>query len=245
MTIRCIAVDDEPLALIKMEDYIRKIPFLELLGSFDSPMKALDFLKQNPVDLLFLDIQMDQLTGIQLLEVLSRKPRVILTTAYDSYALKGYELDVSDYLLKPISFDRFLKAVEKVYDELKVLAEPVRSPLISQPQTTTGHPEYFFIKTEYRMQKVFFRDILFIEGMKDYLRIHTLKERIMTLMSFSKMEQILPQENFVRIHKSYVIALDKIESIEKSKIRVAAHEIPIGEMYRKTFMEILESRKLI
>ncbi len=245
MTIRCIAVDDEPLALIKMEDYIRKIPFLDLLGSFDNPMKALDFLKQNPVDLLFLDIQMDQLTGIQLLEVLSRKPRVILTTAYDSYALKGYELDVSDYLLKPISFDRFLKAVEKVYDELKVHSEPVRAPLVSQPQTTSGHPEYFFIKTEYRMQKVFFRDILFIEGMKDYLRIHTVKERIMTLMSFSKMEQILPPDNFIRIHKSYVIAMDKIESIEKSKIRVAAHEIPIGEMYRKTFMEILESRKLI
>jgi two-component system LytT family response regulator len=245
MTIRCIAVDDEPLALVKMEDYIQKIPFLELKGSFDNPMRALEFLKQNAVDLLFLDIRMDQLTGIQLLEVLSNKPRVILTTAYDSYALKGYELDVSDYLLKPISFDRFLKAVEKVYDELKYIKEPVHMPVVSSLQHVQSHPEYFFIKTEYRMQKVFFKDILFIEGMKDYLRIHTLKERIMTLMSFSKMEQILPGDNFVRIHKSYIIALDKIESIEKSKIKIATHDLPIGEMYKKLFMEILENRKLV
>jgi len=245
MTIRCIAVDDEPLALVKMEDYIRKIPFLELKGSFDNPMLALEFLKQNAVDLLFLDIRMDQLTGIQLLEVLSKKPRVILTTAYDSYALKGYELDVSDYLLKPISFDRFLKAVEKVYDELKHIKEPMHMPVVSSLQNIQAHPEYFFIKTEYRMQKVFFKDILFIEGMKDYLRIHTVKERIMTLMSFSKMEQILPGDNFVRIHKSYIIALDKIESIEKSKIKIATHDLPIGEMYKKPFMEILESRKLV
>lgn len=245
MTIKCIAVDDEPLALVKMEDYIRKVPFLELKGSFDDPMRALEFLKQNQVDLLFLDIRMDSLTGIQLLEVLSRRPKVILTTAYDSYALKGYELEVSDYLLKPISFDRFLKAVEKVYDELKVSNEPRQISSVSTPQHIPAHPEYFFIKTEYRMQKVFFKEILFIEGMKDYLRIHTIKERIMTLMNFTKMEQILPGDNFVRIHKSYIIALDKIESIEKSKVRISTYDIPIGEMYKKAFMEILESRKLI
>jgi DNA-binding LytR/AlgR family response regulator len=245
MIIHCIAVDDEPLALMKMEDFIKKVPFLNLLGTFDDPLKALEFLKRNTIDLLFLDIKMDNITGIQLLEILTKKPKVILTTAYDAYALKGYELDVSDYLLKPISFERFVKAVEKVYDELKFVKEPIQAPMASQPAKQGAGGEFFFIKTEYRMQKVFFNDIMFIEGMKDYLRLHTKSERIMTLMSFSRIEQVIPHDNFIRIHKSFIIALDKIESIEKNKIRIFGHDIPIGEMYKKQFFDTLESRKLI
>ncbi len=245
MIIHCIAVDDEPLALLKMEDYIKKVPFLNLLGTFDDPLKALEFLKRNSIDLIFLDVKMDNLTGIQFLEILTKKPKVILTTAYDSYALKAYELDVSDYLLKPISFERFIKSVEKVYDELKFVKEPIQAPISNIASKSNQAGEFFFIKTEYRMQKVFFNDIMFIEGMKDYLRLHTKTERIMTLMSFNRIEQVLPHDNFVRIHKSYIIALDKIESIEKSKIKLHGHDIPIGEMYKKQFFDILEGRKLI
>jgi two-component system, LytTR family, response regulator len=243
MIINCIAIDDEPLALVKLEEYAKKVPFLHMMAVFDDPLLALDFLKNNAVDLAFLDVRMDKLSGLKLLEVLNHRPKVILVTAYDSYALQGFELDVSDYLLKPVSFERFVKAVEKVYDDLRYLKEPPRQ---EKPEPVpTVKEEFIFIKTEYRMQKVFLADILFIEGMKDYLRIHTYKERIMTLMSFHRIEEMLPAKNFVRIHKSYIIALGKIESIEKNHIKVAGHELPIGDMYRKQFFDLLEGRKLI
>ena len=168
MKIKCIAIDDEPLALEKMAKFIHKVPYLELLGTFDNALQALEFLKQTKVDLLFLDIQMDELTGIQLLEALKEKPEVILTTAYDQYAIKGYELSVSDYLLKPISFQRFLKAVERVYqkvnDQQKVAA--------IAPKEKKQAREYILVRSEYRLQKIWLDEILYIEGMKDYSRIN-------------------------------------------------------------------------
>ncbi|MHC1707189.1 MAG: LytR/AlgR family response regulator transcription factor [Bacteroidales bacterium] len=244
MKIRCIAVDDEPLALDIIEDYIKKIPFLELKGVFQNAMECLDFLKNNSVDLLFLDIQMESLTGIQLLKVLKEKPAVIFTTAYDKYAIEGYELDVTDYLLKPISFERFLKAVDKVYDKLSV-NQKNNSNTPSEVHIFNPKSDFFFVKTEFRLQKVAFSDILYIEGMGDYLRIITGKERIMTLQNFKNMEDILPAETFVRVHRSYIVSVDKIISIERNRIKIADQLIPIGENYKKNFFRILEKGRML
>lgn len=242
MKIKCIAVDDEPLALDIIEDYISKIPFLELMKTFTNALECIEYLKEEKVDLLFLDIQMEELSGIQLLNVLKERPEIIFTTAYDSYAVQGFDLDVTDYLLKPISFERFVKAVDKVYDKLapKLFDQAKRDDVsIYNPKN-----DFFFVKTEFRLQKVNFSEILYIEGMGDYLRIHTDKERIMTLQNFKNMESILPDSNFIRVHRSYIIALDKIESIERNRIRIKGELIPIGENFRNAFFSILNRMKL-
>lgn len=245
--ITCIAVDDEPLALEKIKSYISKVSFLNLVASFSNAIETLDFLRNNKVDLMFLDIQMDELTGIQLLEILTNKPKIIFTTAYDSYALKGYELDVEDYLLKPISFDRFLYSVNKIYNKISTKIEDT-SPRIAESNSnnTLQHQDNFiFIKTEYRMQKVVFEDIFYIEGMKDYLRIITKNDKIMTLQNFNNMIELLPNDNFIRVHKSYIIAINKIDNIERSHIIIGKVRIPIGESYKQLFFDTLKKRKLL
>jgi two-component system, LytTR family, response regulator len=243
MKINCVAIDDEPLALDIIKDYCSKISYLNLLKTFTSPLDSIEYLKSNNVHLLFLDIQMEQLTGIQLLNVIKSKPQVIFTTAYDSFAVIGYELDAVDYLLKPISFERFLKATSKAYEKLQlerdnniekatVVAEKIKH-------------DYFFIKTDAKMQKVNFNDILFIEGQADYLRVVTEKERFMTLMNFKSIEDILPKEDFVRVHKSYIIAISKIEYVERSHIKIQEDLIPISEGYRSHFFKAIENRDSI
>ena len=244
MKISCIAIDDEPLALDIIKGYTQKIPFLELKATFDNAIESIEYLKNNKIDLLFLDIQMDELTGIQLLNILKDKPLVIFTTAYDSYAVKGYELDVIDYLLKPISFERFMKAAEKVYDRLHVNYETnstVRENIITHHQAD----DYFFVKTEFHLEKLKFSDILYIEGMGDYLMIHTPAKKIMTLQNFKKAEDILPQHNFCRVHKSYMVALDKIESIERNRIKIGSTLIPISDSYKKVFYDLIEKRGMV
>ncbi|MEI6765267.1 MAG: LytTR family DNA-binding domain-containing protein [Bacteroidota bacterium] len=237
MKINCIAVDDEHPALMQIEDYISKVPFLNLLKSFDNGIETLEFLKSNTVDLIFLDIQMEDLTGIQLLSILKNKPRVILTTAYDSYALQAFDLDVTDYLLKPISFERFLQSVEKVFDSIS----PKKSTDITAGVTPTGDEKgYLFVKTDYRMKRVDFKDILYIEGLKEYLVIRTLTGKVITLQSFKKMEDALPSANFIRVHKSYMVAIDKIESIERNRIKIADQIIPVGDTYKKQFFDMLD-----
>ncbi|MEI6577360.1 MAG: LytTR family DNA-binding domain-containing protein [Bacteroidota bacterium] len=241
MILKCIAVDDEPLALDIIEDYISKVPFLELMKTFTNAMECLDYLKNNTVDLLFLDIQMEELSGIQLLKVLKQKPDVIFTTAYDNFAIEGYELDVADYLLKPISFERFVRAADKVYD--KVCSRLVRP--ISSEESGHGHKgDYFFVKTEFRLQRVNFDDILYVEGMGDYLRIHCKHEKIMTLQNFRNMENMLPEQAFLRVHRSFIVALDKIESIERNRIKIMNELIPIGENYKTSFFSVLNKKKL-
>lgn len=242
MKINCIAIDDEPLALDKIRAYIKRIGYLTLLESFDNAIDALEFIKSNKVDLIFLDIQMDELSGIQMLEALVNKPRVILTTAYDEYALKGYELDVCDYLLKPISFHRFLQACEKTYD----LLYPIKNADISAPEPNSAEAPkgYFFVKNGNITQKINFEDILFVEGVKDYLRIWTNKEKVMTLLSFNKLIDALPPTGFIRIHKSYLISIDKIESIERNKVIIAGERLPVGETFKREFFETIEERKL-
>ena len=242
MEVRCLAIDDEPLALEIIIAYISKVPFLKLVKTFDNAVDSIDFIKTNNIDLIFLDIQMEALTGIQLLRVLKNPPEVIFTTAYDSYAIEGFELDAADYLLKPFSFERFIKAVDKVYNKVKLKhnIEGVNDAI----SISNNIEKYMFVKTGNKLQKVFFDDILFVEGQGDYLRINTAKERIMTLQKFSKLEEILPPSNFIRVHKSFLVAIDKIESISRNRIRMGEEMIPIGDSYKKEFYAKLEGKKL-
>lgn len=244
MKITCIAVDDEPLALEKMENFIQKVPFLQLEGSFDSALTALNFIKDNDIDLIFLDIQMDELTGIQFLETLQKKPQVILTTAYDEYAIQGYELNVSDYLLKPISFQRFLKAVERVHTKLADRKKAAALPDAQVGSKTDGRP-YILVRSEYRLQKIWLDEILYIEGMKDYSRIFTTSMKIMTLQNLKKIEEALETPPFLRVHKSFIVSLDKIDSIGKNDLVLAGTTIPVGGLYKKAFHNYIDNQNLI
>ncbi|MEQ8812048.1 MAG: LytTR family DNA-binding domain-containing protein [Imperialibacter sp.] len=235
MTLSCIIIEDEPLAAEKLKGFIHRSPYLDLKESFRSSLEGLKYMKEHPVDLVFLDIQMDAMTGIELLESLTQKPLVILTTAYEQYALKGYELQVSDYLLKPFDFTRFLKSVDKVYEEFTW-----------RRQTKDAPNNSIFVKTEYRIEKVLIDTILYIEGMSDYLRIHTTEgKQIMCLQNFASFEGVLPESNFVRVHRSYLIAIDKINSIERSIIKIGEMRIPIGKTYQEKFFDLLGKKGLL
>ncbi len=243
MKINCIAIDDEPLALDIIKDYASKIPFLNLIKTFDNALESIDFIRNNSVDLIFLDIQMDELSGIQLLNALKIRPLVIFTTAYDEYAVQGFELDVVDYMLKPISFERFIKGVDKVFERMPN-EEKKLSLQENQAVASAGKEDFFFVKTETRMEKVFFADVLYIEGMGDYWRIVTQNKRIMSLMNAKRIEEILPEVRFFRVHKSFFVALDKIDSIERNRIKIGDKYIPISETYHKGFFDMVEKRKL-
>ena len=223
----CIIIEDEPLAMERTRSFVKKIPYLNLLKTFDNALTGLAFLKNNTVDLLFLDINMDELSGIELLESSNISSQVILTTAYQEYALKGYELNVTDYLLKPFTLNRFIQATNKAHENLsKTLSD---SPL-----------EFIFVKTENRLEKVMLKDIIYIEGMRDYRRIHTIDKKIMTLQNFKELEQIIPGNLVSRVHKSYMVGLNKIDSIERSRIHIGDQIIPISESYREAFFTIIK-----
>ncbi|MGE5356753.1 MAG: LytR/AlgR family response regulator transcription factor [Deltaproteobacteria bacterium] len=245
MIVKCIIVDDEPLAVSKIQTFVEKTPFLETVGTFHNGLEALDFMQNNEVDLAFLDIQMDELTGIQLVEVLKKKPLIIFTTAYEQYALKGFDLDVCDYLLKPISFNRFLQAANKAYDLLATISKKDYNQIIgSSSEISTNSVEkkdFIFLKTEYRMQKVMFDEILYIQGMKDYLLVKTPTANIMTIMTFKKLEEMLPPNEFIRIHKSYVIPVKKIESIERNMVKIGQKFFAISDTYKKEFYDFLQN----
>jgi two-component system LytT family response regulator len=219
MSISCIVIDDTPLAVEKLENFIKQIPLLNLLKSFNSGIDAISFMKINPVDLVFLDIQMEQFSGLQFLESLQNRPKIVIVSAYSQYAVNGFDYSVTDYLLKPYSFERFLKAVDKVQNDLGFkLAK-----------------DYMFVKTEYRMARINFSEILYIEGQGAYLKIVTQKEKIMTLQNFQNMENLLPVNNFLRVHKSYIVAINKIENIERNIIKIGEQRIPVGASYRDKF----------
>ena len=250
MILKCIAVDDEPLALDIIEDYVSKVPFLELVKRTENAIEALQLVQAGGIDLVFLDIQMPDLTGIQFLKIASGKSNYILTTAYSQYALESYDLNVSDYLLKPIAFDRFYKAVEKVHNQLQK-AEPAMAATVSEPVSTqnavahaTPIQDFIFVKTEHKIQKIQLDDILYIEGLKDYISIFTKTERVITLQNMKKMEETLPKGEFIRVHKSYIIALEKIESIERSRISIASKIIPIGDTYRDEFFKLIDGKNI-
>ncbi|HTM99618.1 MAG TPA: LytTR family DNA-binding domain-containing protein [Pedobacter sp.] len=246
MMLKCIAVDDEPLALDIIEDYISKIPFLELVKRTENAIEALQLVQAGGIDLVFLDIQMPDLTGIQFLKIASGRSNYILTTAYSQYALESYDLNVSDYLLKPIAFDRFYKAVEKVRNQMQKeeVAPVVETPQSVVPAISTPVQDFIFVKTEHKIQKIQLDDILYIEGLKDYISIFTKNERVITLQNMKKMEETLPKGEFIRVHKSYIISLDKIESIERSRISIAGKIIPIGDTYRDEFFKLIDGKNI-
>lgn len=228
MSYTCITVDDEPLALAKINGFVEQMPQLKTEASFDNACDALNYLSSHSVDILFLDIQMDRLTGLDMLAALPEKPQVILTTAYSEYALKGYELEVTDYLLKPYSFERFARAVNLAIKRL-------------DEKASTPSADFIFVKTDYRLVKIKLSDILFIEGMRDFRCIVTSSGKILTQQTFGSFEEQLPTTTFARIHKSYMVAIPKIESIEKHRVKIGKELLPVSESYRETFYKIIGS----
>ena len=243
MKINCIAVDDEPLALKKMKQYIERVEFLNLLALIGNGVDAINFIKQNKVDLVFLDIQMNDLTGIDILESLSTKPLIIFTTAYENYALQGYELSITDYLLKPISFKRFIQAIDKVTEIINVKNSEQRS--IPEEVETKKNEDYLFIKTDNKMKKIAYDDILYIEAMKDYTRIWTMSDKILTLCNIKNFLKKLPSDSFIRIHKSFAVSVNKIDAIKQKHIEIQGKDIPIGATYRSFFFNLLSKKGLI
>ncbi|WP_066839154.1 LytR/AlgR family response regulator transcription factor [Rufibacter ruber] len=243
MQLTCLAVDDEPLALDLMRSYISKIPFLQLVQTCSSALEAMAVMQQQPIDLLFLDIEMPELTGVQFVQSLSHRPAVIFTTAYPQYALEGFSLDAVDYLLKPIPFDRFLRAVNKVHERAQ-LQQQLVAPAPVMPSAPAENEDFIFVKADYKTLRVNLKDILFIEGLKDYVILHTINRKIITLLSMNKLMEKLPEHDFARVHRSYIVSLPHIEAIEKSRIKIKEQEIPIGDSYREEFMRWVESKNL-
>ena len=236
MNLTCLIVDDEPLARNLLSDYVKKIPSLNLIGTCEGSLQAIEFLKTNPVDLLFLDIQMPELTGIGLLKSIPKKPMVIFTTAFSEYALEGYELDVIDYLLKPITFERFIKAINKVQ------AYVTTSRRTLAPQVFAD--DFIFVKDGTKLVKIMINDILYVEGLKDYVTIHTPAQKVVSLQRLKSLEEQLPTSIFIRIHNSFIVSLRAIKSVHKNEVEVGNALIPVGETYRKSFKEAIEKRQI-
>ncbi|MEG0947775.1 MAG: LytTR family transcriptional regulator DNA-binding domain-containing protein [Bacteroidales bacterium] len=223
--IRTIIVEDEPPARMKLVSFITRCPELDMVHIFSDATSALAYIKENPDCLVFLDVHMEGLSGIQMLEQLIKLPKVIITSAYEEYALKGFEYNVSDYLLKPYSFDRFRRGVDKVLREIKM-----------EKRDEKEEESYILVKTEHRLEKIALSSILYVEGMKDYLRIHTTSKKIMTLRNFSSLTTELPADQFIRIHKSYLIALTYLSAIGKDWVMIGDCRIPIGRSYKEDFL---------
>ncbi len=232
----CLAIDDEPLALDLVEDNIRKISFLRLLKKCSNALEANEFLLRHPVDLLFLDIQMPGLSGIQFLQGMSKQPPlVVLITAYEKYALDGYNLDVVDYLLKPVSFERFLKAVNKAHEKF-----------LSTSSAQGSFQNYLFVNSEYSLVRIDFNDIAYIEGLRDYVKIFLLSATrpVITRLSMKSLEEKLPMTSFVRVHKSFIVALNKITSIRKGRISILKAQVPISEHFKENIYKVVDPKSL-
>lgn len=233
---RCVAIDDEELALELLEDNISKVPYLRLIGSFNNPLEAISTIQEQKIELVFLDIQMPGLTGLQFIKSISPKPMFILITAYEKYALDGFDLDVVDYLLKPVSLERFIKACNKAWE---------LHQLKNKPSETSKEAEaaYFFINADYSHIKVDFTDIIWIEGLKDYIKIH-LKDNakpIVARLSMKSIEEQLPSSMFIRIQKSYIVSKQHITSIRKNSVFVGSAELPIGDNYKETVLIMIQN----
>lgn len=238
MKIKCLVIDDERLAREYLKNYIGKIPELELLGDFNSPLKATELIKKGEVDLLFIDIQMPDITGVDFVRSLSHAPEVIFTTAYQEYALEGFDLSAIDYLLKPFSFERFFQAVNKVIDKMesKVVNTEV-APQEIQAQTSFADT-YLTIRADRKFYKINFSDIKYIEGQKAYVTFHTSKKRITALASLKDLEESLPPEQFIRIHKSYIVSIGEIQSLEGNLIEVHDVKLPVGKMHKEAVLKV-------
>lgn len=232
MKIDCIIIDDEPLARIGMVDYVEKVKFLNLVGEFKNAIDAKTFLEDHPVDLMFLDINMPKMSGLEFLKSLTQPPKVIFTTAYREFASESYDLDGVDYLVKPIAFDRFLKSVNKVYELFEVQGEEEKG-------------DHFFVKVEGVIKRVLLDNLLYIEGMKDYVKIcQTDNDDLITLVSLKQMEQRLPN-NFLRVHRSFIVAINKVEEIEGNVLKIGGNEIPMAPQLRNQVMEKIMGGKFL
>ena len=238
MKIKNIAIDDEPLALKLVSEYIRKTPYLELVGAFDNPLDAIDFLSNQEAELIFVDIQMPDLTGIEFTRSLEGNHKIIFTTAYEKYALEGFKLNALDYLLKPFSYEEFLKAAGKAHKMAEL--EASSTPIIE------ANNQFLFLKSEYKIRRINFNDILYIEGLKDYIKVYTTGEDkpLLSLNSIKSLESKLPEEKFMRVHRSYLVNLEKIETIERSRIIFGKTYIPISDQYKEKFQEFLDKNFL-
>jgi DNA-binding LytR/AlgR family response regulator len=225
----CVAIDDEPLALVVLQEYISKTPMLDLKRCFTDAFAALDFLKRNDVDLIFLDIRMPQITGIQLLKSLPKPPLVIFTTAYSNYAVDGFNLDAIDFLLKPFEYDRFLKAVNKATEYLNYKEKP----------SWSESNDFIFVKSEYQIIKINLDEIKFIEGMDDYVKIFAADKMVLTNMPMKDILRKLPASRFVRVHRSFIVPLNRIDSVRNKRIKIDDKMIPVGDSYADNFFKIL------
>jgi DNA-binding LytR/AlgR family response regulator len=235
--IECLIVDDEPLALNLLEKYVRQTPFLQLAGRCGSAFEAMEIMNDRPVDLLFLDIQMPDLSGLEFSRTLQNGPRVIFTTAFEQYALEGFKVDALDYLLKPFSYAEFLRAAQKAkaWFERAVAAAPA-----------TPGANYIFVKSEYRLVRIDLDEVLFMEGLKDYVKIHLAghDKPVLSLMSLKALDEQLPAGQFMRVHRSFIVRLDKVETVEKGRIVFGRTYIPVADNYREKFQEFLNGRSL-
>lgn len=243
--LRCLIVDDEPLALDILENYIQRVPSLQLVRRCANALEAYDFLQAESVDLIFLDIHMPELTGIDFLKALSRRPQVVFTTAYSNYALEGFNLDVTDYLIKPIAFDRFLKAVDKAV-KLRAGSEPSAGPRPSAEGPSPAAPgeDGVFVKADGRMVKIRFEDVLYVESMKDYVQIHTAERRVVTHHTMKGMDKALPGERFLRIHRSFIVAVDRIEAVDGNQVLIGGRWLPVGANHRDDLMAWVQRHHL-
>jgi two-component system, LytTR family, response regulator LytT len=237
--INVIAIDDEPLALQLVTGYIEKTPGLKLIGKFDNPVDASEFISKTPVDLIFVDIQMPDLSGIEFTKLLEKGPKVIFTTAYERYALEGYKLEIVDYLLKPFSFEEFLGAVQKAQKLIKLER--------NAPPDIEVNNEFLFLKSDYKIKRINFNDILYIEGLKDYVKVFTQNSQkaILSLASLKLLESKLPEKKFMRVHRSFIVNLEKIDTIERSRIVFGKEYIPVSDQYKEKFQEFLDKNFLI
>jgi len=240
--IKCIAIDDEKLALDLIEDDILKVPFLQLVKKCRSGIDALDLLQAEKIDLLFLDIQMPDISGIQFLKSLTHKPLVIFTTAYEKYAMEGFELDVVDYLLKPYSFERFLKAVNKAQEYLAILEKNKTVPAAEEISFSS---KFIFVKSDYKLVKIEIAEIQYIESLKDYVKIVVGEKPVVTLSSMKSIEEKLVAPDFIRVHRSFMVNLRKIRYIHRNFVMVGDKEIPIGDNYKENFLQVINPKNRI
>ncbi len=240
MTLRCCVVDDEPLASGLIASYISKTPFMELAGEFSSPKDAISTILEGEVDVVFLDINMPQLNGIEFAKIIPSSVRVIFTTAYDNYAVEGFRVNALDYLLKPISYDEFLAAGNRALQWAELNSRK------QEPGLTTSGQDHIIVKSEYKLVQIPIKDILYIEGLKDYVKIYTegAEKSIMTLISMKALERSLPANKFMRVHRSYIVNLSKIKIIERNRIVFGKTFIPVSESYKQVFADYISSRTL-
>jgi DNA-binding LytR/AlgR family response regulator len=243
--INCVIIDDEPLAREGLASYVREIDFLHLVDTCENPLQLIKLMNQQPIDLIFLDIQMPKMNGLDFLKAVQQPPIVVITTAYPTYALDGFQLNVLDYLLKPITFDRFFRSVKKASDYYHLINKPNGPVAKNEGKKPDPATDYFFIRCGSKYEKIHFDQILYIEGMQNYVTIYTQKGKYVTLLNLKNLEENLDNSNFIRVHKSYIVSIDKIEGIEGNELFIQSHRVPMSRNYREQVLQQVVANKVI